>query len=117
MKTVATVDDYLASVSEAQRTALERLRAQIRSTAPAAIETIAYGIPGFRLNGRYLVGFGVNKDGCSFYAGKAPIAALGAELAGYRLGKGTIAYPADQPLPDGLVARLIEARLAEFGAG
>lgn len=112
----ATVDEYLAGVPDDKRVALERLRAQIRAAVPDATESISYGRPTFKLNGHWFMAFGVAKNHCSFYAGAAPLEALAAELAGYRLWKGTINFPADRPVPAELVARLIEVRIAEHRA-
>jgi uncharacterized protein YdhG (YjbR/CyaY superfamily) len=110
----ATIDEYLAGVPAEQRTALQRLREQIHAAAPDAVEAIGYGMPAFRLNGRWFVGFGVAKEQCSFYAGKAPLLAYAAELTGYRLQKGTISFRPDQPLPAELVTKLVELRVAEY---
>ena len=115
--TAATIDEYLADLPDDQRAALERLRGQIHAAAPDATETIAYAIPGFRLDGRYFVGFGATKHACSFYPGRAPIVELGPELAPWRVLRGTITFPTDRPLPDYLVARLVAVRIAEHRAG
>lgn len=109
----ATIDEYLGGVPDAQRRALLALRAQIRRAAPQATEVMAYGRPGYRLAGRYFVGFAATKTACSFYVGRAPLLALTDELTAYRSWKGTINYPPDRPLPAELVARLIAVRLAE----
>jgi len=109
-----TIDEYLVGVPELQRGALERLRAQIRTAAPDAEEGISYGMPAFKLDGRFFVGFGAGKDHLSLYAGKAPLGAFKAELGGYRLWKGTINFKADRPLPADLVTRLVEFRIAKF---
>jgi uncharacterized protein YdhG (YjbR/CyaY superfamily) len=109
----ATIDEYLAGLPDDQRAALGLLRQQIQAAAPEATESISYGVPGFKLGGRYLVGFGATREGCSFYTGRAPIEAYGEELTGYRLGKGTISYPPDLPLPAELVSRLVNVRVAE----
>ena len=66
----ATIDEYLAGVPDDKRTALERLREQINAAAPDAVEAISYGMPAFKLDGRYFVGFGVAKGHCSFYTGR-----------------------------------------------
>jgi uncharacterized protein YdhG (YjbR/CyaY superfamily) len=110
---VATIDEYLAAVPEPQRVVLERLREQIRAEVPDATEVISYGMPTFKLGGRWLVALGATKTGCSFYAGAAPLDALADELGDYRLLRGTINFPADRPLPAVLVARLIRLRIAE----
>ena len=109
----ATIDEFLAPLPDDQRAALQRLREQIHAVVPEATETVAYGIPGFRLEGRYFLGFGAAKAHCSFYPGAAPIEALASELTGYRLRKGTIQFQPDRPIPADLVARLVRVRLAE----
>jgi uncharacterized protein YdhG (YjbR/CyaY superfamily) len=110
----ATIDEYLAGVRADQRGALEDLRGLIHAAAPEAVESIAYGLPAFRLDGRYFLGFGANKASCSFYAGRAPLVELAAELAGYRQAKGTINFSPDRPLPADLVTKIIRVRLGEF---
>ena len=112
--TAQTIDEYLAGVPDDQRRALERLREQIREAAPEAAEAMSYGRPAFKLGGRYFVGFGVTRTGCSFFTGRAPIDAHAAELAGYRTWKGTINFRPDQPLTAALVRELVFSRVAEF---
>jgi uncharacterized protein YdhG (YjbR/CyaY superfamily) len=108
-----TVDEYLASVSPDKRIALSKLRAAIRATAPRAEECISYGVPSFRLDGKFLFSFGAGARHCAFYPGSAPIAAHRKELASYELSKGTIRFPADRPLPASLVRKLVKTRVAE----
>jgi len=112
----ATIEEYLAGAPDDKRVALERLRAQIKAAVPDATESISYGVPTFKLDGHWFVAFGAAKNHCSFYAGAAPLEALVGELAGYRLRKGTINFPADRPLPADLVTKLIEVRIAEHRA-
>jgi uncharacterized protein YdhG (YjbR/CyaY superfamily) len=59
------------------------------------------------------VGFGVTRDGCSFFTGRAPLDAHASELAAYRVWKGTVNFRADQPLPADLVTRLVVDRVAD----
>jgi uncharacterized protein YdhG (YjbR/CyaY superfamily) len=113
----ATIDEYLAAVPDDKRAALERLRQQVHAAAPDATEGISYGMPAFRLDGRYFVGFGAAKDHCSLYAGRAPVEAFADELAGYRLWKGTINFQPDHPLPEELVTKLVRMRIAEYRKG
>src|SRR4051812_49669101 len=108
-----SVDAYLARLTSDKRAALEKLRRAIKSAAPGAEECISYQIPAFRLDGKILVWFGAAKDHCSFYPGAAPIAEHRADLARYKTSKGTIRFPADQPLPATLVKKLVRARIAE----
>ena len=109
-----TIDEYLAFLSNEKRAALEKLRKAIKSAAPNAQECISYGIPGFRLGGRYLMGFGAAANHCSFYPGAYPLEAHKDELKAYDTSKGTIRFQADSPLPATLVRKLIKTRIAEY---
>lgn len=108
-----TIDDYLATVDDDKRVALQALRKMILAIAPAAQETISYGVPTFKLDGM-LVSFGAAKKHCALY-GMSPkvFADLGDELAAYDTSKGTIRFQADTPLPEALVRRVVVARMAE----
>jgi len=108
-----TIDEYLAALSEDKRAALEKLRKAIRAAAPKAEECISYGLAAFRQNGM-LVGFGATANHCAFYLMSATtVEAHKAELEDYDTSKGTIRFQPDDPLPAGLVRRLVKARIAE----
>ncbi len=111
-----TIDDYLARVNDRQRAALQKLRRDIKAAAPAAEECISYDIPGYRLGSRLVVSFGAAKNHGAFYPGAHPIRAHEDELAGYDLAKGTIRFPAERPLPAGLVKKLVKTRMAQYSA-
>ena len=111
--TPRTIDEYLARVSDEQRTALEKLRRTIHSTAPKAEECISYGIPGFRLYGKLLVSFAAAKKHCSFFPGAHPVRTHRQDLKPYSTSIGTIRFSPDSPLPSTLVRKLVKARVAE----
>lgn len=108
-----TIDAYLARLSDDKRAALEKLRKTIKSAVPKAEECISYGVPAFRLEGRFLVAFGAAAKHCSFFPGSTPIAVHRDALRAYNTSKGTIRFPADQPLPVALVRRLVKVRIAQ----
>ena len=110
-----TIDEYLAPLSSDKRAALEKLRRTIHAAAPGAEECISYMIPAFRLGGRMLVAFGAGANHCAFYPGAHPIEAHKQILKSYDISKGTIRFPADEPLPATLVRKLVKARIAEQG--
>ncbi|HEX6368909.1 MAG TPA: DUF1801 domain-containing protein [Longimicrobium sp.] len=106
-------DEYLAALPDDKRSALEQLRRTIRAAAPRAEECISYSLPAFRQNGP-LVGYGATAKHCAFYLmSGSTVEAHRDDLAGYDTSKGTIRFAADQPLPDALVHRLVQARIAE----
>ena len=114
IKKIKTFNSYLAAVSPEERAALQRLRKIIRAAAPKAEECICYGIPAFRLNGKFLVGLSAAATHCSFYPGAA-LATLGEKLKGYDTSKGTIRFQPDKPLPATLVRKLVKARITKGG--
>lgn len=108
------VEAYLAEVPEPARRTLSKIRAMIRSAAPAeAAEAISYGIPAFKYKGA-LVAYAAFADHCSLFPmNPAVIEALRGQLKGYATSKGTIRFPVDQPLPAALVKKIVKARVAE----
>ncbi len=108
-----TIDEYLATLSDDKRAALEKLRKAIKAAAPEAEECISYSVPAFRLDGKFLLAFGAAAKHCSFYPGSAPVKAHKHALKNYDTSKGTIRFPANRPLPVALVRKLVKARLEE----
>jgi uncharacterized protein YdhG (YjbR/CyaY superfamily) len=110
-----TVDEYLDAAPKEKRAALTKLRKTIKAAAPKAAEAISYGIVGFKHKGKYVAYFGYWKDHIALYGtGGSAIKAHAAELKPYVQSKGTIQFPADRPLPYGLVTKLVKARVAEI---
>lgn len=104
-----SVDAYLAAVPPDQRRALAKLRAQIKAAAPTAKESISYGMPTFKLDGRPLAYFGAATKHVSLYALRTDLP----ELKNYDTSvKGTIRFTPDEPLPASLVTKLVKARIA-----
>ena len=117
MATLTSVEDYLETIPEDRRAAVETLRRTIMAAAPEAVETIAYQMPAFRSHGgQFLVSYAAYKKHDSLFpASGAVVEALGDELTPYLAGKGTIRFPADRPIPIDLVSRIVAVRLAENG--
>ena len=114
MAKYASVDAYMAGLPEDRRTEMERLQSTIRAAAPDATEAIAYNMPAFRFEGRFLVSYEAFKRHYSLFPWSDAMAAeLGEELKPYAVGKGTIRFPADEPIPLELVTRIIEIRNRE----
>jgi uncharacterized protein YdhG (YjbR/CyaY superfamily) len=108
------VDEYLAGVPEPARSTLNKIRATIRSAAPAeATEAIGYGIPMFKYKGS-LVAYAAFSNHCSFFPmNSSLITTFGKELKDFSKSKGTIRFPADKPLSAVLVKKMVKARVAQ----
>jgi uncharacterized protein YdhG (YjbR/CyaY superfamily) len=108
-----TVDEYLATVPEPARGALEKIRAAIRSVVPPdATEIISYKIPAFK-HKRVLVWYAAFSNHCSLFPTAAVIDAFKDELKGFSTSKGTIHFPTDKPMPIALIKKLVKARVAQ----
>ena len=112
-KTFDTIDEYIGSFPPEVQPVLEQVRETIHAAAPAAEEAISYGMPTFRLDGRYLVNFG----GWKQHVGVYPLPEVEGEderrLAPYLAGKGTARFPLDEPMPVDLISRLVTLLLAQ----
>jgi uncharacterized protein YdhG (YjbR/CyaY superfamily) len=114
----AEIDDYLASLSEPKRSALQQLRETILAIIPEAEQGIYYTMPAFWLDGKAIAGFAAFKNHLSYlpHSGSV-IPALREEVAEYQSSKGALQFPIDSPLPEHLVERLVRTRIAQAWPG
>jgi uncharacterized protein YdhG (YjbR/CyaY superfamily) len=108
-----TIDDYIASFPKNVQTILEKIRQTIRKAAPGATEAISYQIPTFKLNGSNLVHFAAWQDHIGFYATPSGNVAFTKDLARYKVAKGSIQFPLDEPIPYDLVTKIAKFRVKE----
>jgi len=103
----ATIDEYINSCPPDARRILTQVRRTAHNAAPAAGETISYGLPTLTLNGRDLVSFAAWKHHIGLYPLPAVDDAFAQELAPYRAAKSTVRFPLSKPMPYDLIARLV----------
>ena len=106
----ANIDEYIAAFPATLQKRLKSIRQAIRKAAPDAQEKISYGIAAFTLNGD-LIYFAAYKNHIGVYPGAAAIAAMKADLLGYRTAKGTVQLPLDEPLPFPLIGKLVRFKI------
>jgi uncharacterized protein YdhG (YjbR/CyaY superfamily) len=117
MAKYASVDEYMANLPEDRRAVMEALRRTVAEAAPQATEAISYNMPALRLNGKFLISYEAFKNHYSLFPWTDRMAAeLGDELNPYMHGKGTLRFPAQEPIPTDLVARIVSIRLDEARA-
>src|SRR6059058_3497575 len=108
-----TIDEYIEAFPKDVQGILQRIRKTIRKAAPEAVETISYQMPTFKLNGKGLVCFAAFKNHIGFYPIPSGIEAFKKELSEYKLGKGSVQFPIDKPIPYDLVRRIVRFRARE----
>jgi uncharacterized protein YdhG (YjbR/CyaY superfamily) len=106
------IDEYIASFSPDVQAILEEIRLTIRNAAPGAQETISYNIPTFTLNGA-LVYFAAFKKHVGFYPPVRGDARLERAISIYAGPKGNLQFPLDQPIPYGLIERIVKFRVKQ----
>ena len=114
--TADEVNAYLAGLEEPKRSTLEALRRSVLAVVPDAEECISYGMPAFRVGGKVVAGFAAFKSHLSYLPHSGDVLAdLGDAVAGYEGTPGSLHFPVDQPLPDALVRKLVEAKMRRLG--
>jgi uncharacterized protein YdhG (YjbR/CyaY superfamily) len=114
MKTVfKTVGEYINTFPKATQFLLEKVRKTILNKAPEAIESISYGMPVYKTNGKPLVYFAGYKNHIGFYATPTGHTEFANELSNYKQGKGSVQFPLDNPIPYELIERIVAFRVKE----
>ena len=109
-----TVDAYMAVQPDSMRPALEGLRATIRGAVSDAEETIAYDMPAYRWQGKFVVSFSAFKKHVSLFpASGAVLAVHGEVLKPHLSGKATLRFDPAKPIPADLIADIVRIRLNE----
>jgi uncharacterized protein YdhG (YjbR/CyaY superfamily) len=114
---VSAIDDYLEQLNAPEKDALEHICQIARAAVPDAEEATSYGMPAFKHKGKPLLGFTVSQRHLSLHPfSPAAIDFVKDQLGSFELSKGTIRFTPDNPIPDGVLQQIIDARLKEIAA-
>lgn len=117
MRNSQNIDEYIASFPPNIQKILSSFRKTIHEIAPNAVETITYGIPTFKLNGKNLVHFGGFKNHVSFFPTSSGISKFKKELVKFKISKGTIQFPLEKPIPWDLIKKITKVRVIDLTSG
>jgi uncharacterized protein YdhG (YjbR/CyaY superfamily) len=109
-----TIDTYIQTFPADVQAILQKVRRIVHKVAPEAGESIAYGIPAFKLSGKPIVYVGGWQHHIGFYATPAGNLAFKKELAPYQGAKGSVQFPLNQPIPYDLIEKIVRFRVAEL---
>jgi uncharacterized protein YdhG (YjbR/CyaY superfamily) len=115
-KRPTTIAEYIRAAPRVGQPHLRRLHAILKSVAPDAEETIKWGVP-FFVEPRFLFSFSAYKAHCNLAPTPAALDAFREELKEYKTTKNFLQMPYDEPVPEDLVRRIAEYRLAHMGEG
>jgi uncharacterized protein YdhG (YjbR/CyaY superfamily) len=108
-----SIEEYLNAFPPPIRKILAEIRGLIIATAPGATESISYGMPAYKTNGKPLVYFAGFKKHIGFYATPTAHNRFTEELSGYKQGKGSVQFPLDKPIPFKLIKQMVEYKVIE----
>lgn len=112
MNKAKNVDDYILNFPDEVQKSLKRLRESIKKAAPLADEVISYGMPAYKQQGM-LVYFAAYKNHIGFYPTSSGINEFKDELSIYKGSKGTVQFPINEPIPLGLISKIVKFRVKE----
>ena len=116
MKKAKHTEEYIRDFPKEIRDRLNEIRKRIKKTAPRAEETISYGMPAFKLNGKALVYFAAFKNHIGFFPTPSGINKFERELRKYKTSKGTLRFAYDKPIPLELIEKITRFRAKEISS-
>lgn len=107
------VEEYIGQFPEKVQDILRHIRKLIKANAPEAEESMAYGMPAYKIYKKPLVYFAAFKNHIGFYATPSGHTEFQEELSRYKQGKGSVQFPLDQEVPYALIERIVQFRIEE----
>ena len=105
-----SIDEYISASSPEVQPILKKIRKTIRQAAPHAEEILSYGMPAFK-QGSVLVYFAAFKKHIGLYPPVRGDANLMRDAAPFAGDKGNLQLPLGQPIPYGLIRRIVRNRV------
>lgn len=90
------VEEYISAFP---KEVLNKIRTLIKNSTNEITESIAYGMPAYKTNGKPLFYFAAFKNHIGFYATPTGHEQFAKELSKYKQGKGSVQFPLDKPIP------------------
>ncbi len=118
MPNFKTVDDYIDNQTEEAKVILHELRILIKEAVPESVEIPNYKVPSFTLipgtkPEQQLMIVAYAKY-VSFYPYQTTVEHFADELKNFELGKGTVKFQFNKPLPKELIKRMVVFRKEEL---
>ena len=107
-----TVGQFIKTAPRESQPKLRQIRACILKAAPAAKESLKWGMPAVSYK-RILVMYAGFKHHIGFYPTPSAVRAFKKDLVPFKTAKGSIQFPLDRPLPLALIRRITAFRVQE----
>src|SRR5262249_45218504 len=108
----ATIDEYISAFPPKFQSILKKIRLTVRKAAPQAEEKISYRMPAFAQDG-ILIYFAAFQNHIGIYPPVRGDEKLLKQLSRYQGEKGNLKFPLDEPIPYGLITKIVKLRLKQ----
>ena len=109
-----SVEDYINAQSKDLHQILYRVRDIIRTIAPNAVEEIKWKVPTYNIGNKMVI-FSANKNFLSilpgFLSSDIEKLSFASKLAKYKMTKGSVQFPYDNPIDFELITEIVKFRL------
>lgn len=111
------IDNFIKNYPEDVQLLLQKVREIALGVDPDLEQTISYGIPTLKKNGKIVLHFAAQKAHLGLYPGSEAIAHFDERLKDYQTSKGTIQIPYIQTLDYQLIEDLVRYNLERASKG
>jgi uncharacterized protein YdhG (YjbR/CyaY superfamily) len=110
-----SVASYLQALPRQEKKLLEGMRRLILDLVPEGEERLSRGVPFFYYRGKRVVGLHSTKTHLSFYIMEGKVLKnLQSQLKDFAYSSTVIKFTLENPLPDALIKKLVQARMKEI---
>jgi uncharacterized protein YdhG (YjbR/CyaY superfamily) len=113
MKQVKNIPEYIELYPRDTQKKLKLFRSIVKKLVPKVEESIAYGMPTFKVNSKNLVHFAAYEKHIGFYPTPSGVLEFKKELSKYKTSKGAIQFRVKEDLPIKLIEKIIKFRVKE----
>ncbi|RPE09192.1 DUF1801 domain-containing protein [Chitinophaga lutea] len=111
---IKNVDEYLATLSPAQKEHVKKIRQLIINVSAELEEGLTYSTPAYRVKGKLVVGIAAAKTHTGFYVmSETVIEQFKDKLRDYELAKTSFKIPLSKTISATLVKQIVLARINE----
>jgi uncharacterized protein YdhG (YjbR/CyaY superfamily) len=114
MDTTDKVERYINQFEGEAKARLETLRHIVRSEVPDAVESVSYGLIGFKYKGKPLVYIGGFTSHTGLYATPNGHEHFKEVFSQYKQGKGSMQFPLSKPLPEQIIRDVVVFRKTQL---
>lgn len=111
-----TVDEYIGMFPKEVQAVLESVRETVGQAEPEAEEVISYQLPALKYRGKNLIFYSAytNHYSVAFSPPFTIFEVFREELSPFEVGKTSVQFPLDQPIPSDLLRKMVQYKVEEI---